>query len=223
MAVTSEGTWATAVASSRLDAEFFDPEDLALVKKLRREGGIALHTICDVLNGRTPTDYVEDGEVPIVRSGDLVAPFIYPDCGRPFLRAKQSPALVTLQAGDVLVSSIGMGSIGKISLVMDATGFATVSEVTILRSRNYPPELLFAYLTTTSGQRQINRQVTGATGQQHLLKSKMETVIIPAEPDSAVTRRVRKACKEAWQLEMQATEKLAEVHRVFADATGVKE
>jgi hypothetical protein len=38
-----------------------------------------------------------------------------------------------------------MGSIGKISLVMDQGIFATVSEVTVLRSSDYPCEVLFTY------------------------------------------------------------------------------
>ena len=81
-----------------------------------------------------------------MRSGDLVAPLIYPECGRAFLRAAKSSRLLFLEEGDVLISSIGMGSIGKISLVMDADTFATVSEVTVFRSKGYPPEWLFTYL-----------------------------------------------------------------------------
>ena len=170
MAVISEAMLSEATYANRLDAEFFDPSDIALISKLAAEKGVRLGDICEVFNGRTPEDYCEDGEVPIVRSGDLVSPFIYPGCEQNFLRAKISKWMVRLKTGDVLVSSIGMGSIGKISLVMDHGTFATVSEVTVLRSRSYPCEILFTYLTTMAGQHQINRQVTGATGQQHLLK-----------------------------------------------------
>jgi len=118
----------------------------------------------------------------VVRSGDLVAPLIYPSCGRGFLRTSLGKDTVPLKAGDVLISSIGLGSIGKISLVIDPTGFSTVSEVTILRDSTYPAEYLWAYLSTRQGQSQIEREVTGATGQQHLLKSKVRGIIIPPPP-----------------------------------------
>jgi hypothetical protein len=111
-----------------------------------------------------------------------VSRLIYPACGRDFLRAAPGNGTVYLKAGDVLISSIGMGSIGKISLVIDPTGFCTVSEVTILRDSTVPPEYLWAYLSTKEGQSQIEREVTGATGQQHLLKSKVQGILIPPPP-----------------------------------------
>jgi type I restriction enzyme S subunit len=222
MAVISIGRLSGAQAESRFDAEFFDPADLALIKSLSQEGAQALGSICEVLNGRTPDDYFPDGDVPIVRSGDLVAPFIYPGCSHDFLRARSNPRLVPLQKGDVLVSSIGMGSIGKISLVMDAATFATVSEVTILRSKGYPPEVLFAYLTTEAGQRQILRQITGATGQQHLLKTKVETILVPKLPAKHIGEAVAAACQKAWALEKEAAAALETAHATFAKATGLK-
>lgn len=221
MAVISESYLSAVAAADRIDAEFFDPDDLALIEKLAEENGQRLGAVCHVFNGRTPEDYCDDGEVPIVRSGDLVAPFIYPGCDREFLRARKSAKLVALKTGDVLVSSIGMGSIGKISLVMDAGNFATVSEVTVLRAREYSPEVLFAYLTTNAGQRQINRQITGATGQQHLLKSKVETILVPAMPTKSVVDAIRASCAKAWELEVAAAAELSRAHSTFAKAIGM--
>lgn len=221
MAILSEARLSDATAADRLDAEFFDPDDLALIKQLADAGGQRLGHVCEVLNGRTPEDYIDGGDVPIVRSGDLVAPFIYPGCNREFLRAEASIRLVRLQKGDVLVSSIGMGSIGKISLVMDAGNFATVSEVTVLRTTHYSPEVLFAYLTTHVGQRQIIRQVTGATGQQHLLKSKVETILVPAMPKKTIVDAIRKSCHTAWDLEVAAAKELARAHASFAHVVGI--
>jgi hypothetical protein len=108
---------------------------------------------------------------------------IYPTSNGDFLRTKRIPSAVHLKAGDVLISSIGMGSIGKVSLVMDAKDLITVSEVTILRDPSIAPEFLFAYLRSETGQRQINREITGATGQQHLLKNKVARIVIPPPSD----------------------------------------
>jgi type I restriction enzyme M protein len=210
-----------ALTADRLDAEFFDPVDLKLVKKMREEGAKALGDICKVFNGKTPTEYVDGGDVKIVRSGDLVSPLIYPGCADNFLTADRSPKIVPLFVGDVLISSIGMGSIGKISLVMDATDFATVSEVTVLQSKGYPPEVLFTYLTTRQGQRQINRQITGATGQQHLLKSKVQTILVPSAPKPKVCKEISESCVRAWELEVAARAQHEASHSIFAKAVGL--
>jgi type I restriction enzyme, S subunit len=166
-------------------------------------------------------EYVPNGQVPIVRSGDLVSSLIYPECRQDFLRAIVSPKLVYLKSGDVLISSIGMGSIGKISLVMDAGTFATVSEVTILRSKGYPPPVLFTYLTTRAGQRQINRQITGATGQQHLLKSKVEMILVPPAPPKTICNSIRESCNRAWDLEIATQNQHAKTHEIFAKTVGI--
>jgi type I restriction enzyme, S subunit len=221
MAIISNGRFSDAVGAERLDAEFFDPADLAIIERLKMKGAQPLGLISTVLNGRTPEAYSPDGGIPIVRSGDLVSPLIYRDCGREFLYATRTPRMVFLKIGDVLISSIGMGSIGKISLVMDASNFATVSEVTILRSTGYPQEVLFAYLSTKAGQRQIQRQVTGATGQQHLLKSKVETILIPPAPDKSVCNAIRRSCRRAWELEIEAAKQHARTHAVFAKTIGL--
>ena len=221
MAVISSETRLKAVAASRLDAEYFDPADVKLLRKLTRDGGVRLDTVCEVMNGVLPDGYVEDGEVPIVRSGDLVAPFIYPDCGRAFLRAPRSDKLLYLRDGDVLISSIGLGSIGKISRVMDAGSFATVAEVTVVRPKTYPSAILFAYLTTATGQRQLLREVTGATGQQHLLKGKVATVLVPSLPDQPVIDAVEAACQRAWELEKETMNELERIHELYAGAVGV--
>ncbi len=70
-----------------------------------------------------------------------------------------------------------------ISLVVKASSLVTVSEVTILRNCEHAPEYLFAYLSSSTGQAQIEREITGATGQQHLLKSKVGNILVPDLPD----------------------------------------
>ena len=182
MAFWSAVSAGEALKADRLDADYYKPADLRTLRLVRNVGGRELCKICSILNGRTPPEYMEEGASSVVRSGDLVAPLIYPNCGRGFLRTSLGKDTVPLKAGDVLISSIGLGSIGKISLVIDPTGFSTVSEVTILRDSTYPAEYLWAYLSTKQGQSQIEREVTGATGQQHLLKSKVGRIVIPMPP-----------------------------------------
>ena len=183
MAVWSSISETDVLESGRIDADYFQPDDLQVIRKIAAAKGSALESIASILNGRTPQGYDSNGSVAVVRSGDLVSPLIYPTCGRPFLRTRSTQKHVRLQPGDILISSIGVGSIGKISLVIDPASLITVSEVTVLRNAKIPPEYLFAYLASETGQSQIKREITGATGQQHLLKSKVAKISIPAMSD----------------------------------------
>lgn len=198
MAIWSTVSIATVMEADRIDGDYFKPEDLKAIRRIADSGGTELGTIAEILTGRTPNDYNDDGSFAVVRSGDLVAPLIYPTCDRPFLKAQPSRDRVQLHQGDILISSIGMGSIGKISLVVDPTDLITVSEVTVLRNARVPPEFLFAYLASSTGQSQIEREVTGATGQQHLLKSKVARILVPAVPDG-IESVLRNAVQEVYR------------------------
>lgn len=203
MAVWTSMDLAAAEEANRIDAKYFDPRDLALIEAITAAGGRPLggdSGICKIMNGRTPPDYAPEGNVNVVRSGDLTSPFIYPGGSRSFLKTTRLPGMVNLKIGDVLISSIGMGSIGKVSLVMEANDLITVSEVTILRDSSVAPEFLFCYLRTAAGQRQILREITGATGQQHLLKDKVARIIIPT-PTTHLCERLSATLREAWEQE----------------------
>jgi restriction endonuclease S subunit len=221
MALWSEVTVANVLQADRLDADYFQPSDLKAISTFRRQGAAILATVCTaILNGKTPNDYDDNGNLTVVRSGDLIAPLIYPTCERPFLRAAPAKDHVQLEKGDVLISSIGMGSIGKISLVVDQTNLITVSEVTVLRGSKYVPEYLFAYLSGPTGQAQIEREVTGATGQQHLLKSKVGQILIPNPPPD-IEARLCQLIPQAYKLQESARFAYAEAEALLESALGL--
>jgi type I restriction enzyme, S subunit len=218
MAIWSTVSFKATQEAERFDAEHFDPDDLTLIQKLLRHGGMRLGQVCEkILNGRTPSFYSDDGDDIVVRSGDLTAPLIYPSSNHDFLRTKHLRSVVRLKVGDVLISSIGMGSIGKVSLVMDARNLITVSEVTILRDSSVAPQFLFAYLRSEAGQRQINREITGATGQQHLLKNKVARIVIPP-PSDALCVELRLLLSQVWEEEKSVAARYAEAARIVLDA-----
>jgi type I restriction enzyme, S subunit len=218
MPVWSHVSLKAAQEADRIDAEHFNPEDLKFIKRLLDNGGVRLGGVCSqILNGRTPTFYLDDGEDIVVRSGDLTAALIYPTSNHDFLRTKHLPSAVRLKAGDVLISSIGMGSIGKVSLVMDATNMITVSEVTILRDSSIAPEFLFAYLRSEAGQRQINREITGATGQQHLLKDKVARIVVPP-PSSSLCKQLETLISLVWEEEKSLAARYTQAAQIVLSA-----
>ncbi|MGH8427175.1 MAG: restriction endonuclease subunit S [Gammaproteobacteria bacterium] len=218
MAVWSSVRIREVASEDRLDTEFFTPKNLARARMLKREHAVALGQDCTVLNGKTPSHYEEDGEFSVVRSGDLANPLVYFDSGHNFLQTNVAIKGATLRKGDVLISSIGVGSIGKIGVVIDPRKLVTVSEVTIVRSAVYTPEFLFAYFATEAGQGEINRRVTGATGQQHLIKSNAEAILIPPPPPKVVSMELARLVADAHAEQSGAHELIVEAESLLMEA-----
>ena len=164
-------------SESRLDSEYFQKEILSTISKIRGIQHKKLAELCIVKSGKTPQYYIKNGKTKIIRSGDLNKDLFIDE--EELLKTNENK-LFFVQDNDVLISSIGRGSIGKINIYYnDKPKLATVSEVNILRNSKINPHYLFIFLRTKFGQKQIDREITGATGQQHLLKSNVRKIIIP--------------------------------------------
>ena len=164
-------------AAERLDAEHFNPRVRAIRQHvLSKFEGVPLGSLGAVLKGKTPK-YSDEG-IPVIRSGDLSDI----DDTSAFKRTAPKSARFRLRAGDVLISSIGFGSIGKVQIFDHPEPHTTVSEVTVVRQSVLNPYFLQAFLASPLGQAQIESWVTGATGQLHLRPADVEKVIVPIIP-----------------------------------------
>ena len=186
----------------RIDPEYFDPQDVGDLEHLSEKKARPLGEIATLFHGKAAPEYVDDGVLAVVRAGDLTHVLIHPACGADFLRADAWRLMFRLQNGDILISSIGMGSIGKVSIVMDAADLLTVPEVTVVRSPEYSPAYLLFYLSTPLGQRMMLREVTGGTGQQHLLKDKAARVLVPPPP-AGLEKELTELCDSILLAEKQ--------------------
>ncbi len=61
--------------------------------------------------------------------------------------------------------------------------WVTVGEVTVVRQRRINPHYLAAFLRSSAGQLQIDRFITGATGQLHLYPRDVAKLWVPILPD----------------------------------------
>ncbi|WP_339614855.1 restriction endonuclease subunit S [uncultured Gilvimarinus sp.] len=159
----------------RFDSQFQSRESLDAINKIASFDHFRISDLSIApLKGRS-ISYSENGDFPVIRSGDISNSF---QAGS-LLRSSDRESAFYVKKSDVLISSIGQGSIGKIQLFREDGEFATVSEVTVLRVKGYSPACVAAFLSGHYGQAQIHRYVTGATGQLHLYPKDVDRILIP--------------------------------------------
>jgi len=164
----------------RLDAEYYMPKYRNAMNAVHKYGSFCeLSKIGKVLRGKNPTAY-SDGGIPVIRAIDLRDITKTED----FLCADPKEALFLLKQGDILISSIGEGSIGKVQIFQDTMKCATVSEVSVIRVTSYNPHAVATFLKTSYGYLQLEQRITGSTGQLHLYPKDIATVIVPLVPAS---------------------------------------
>jgi hypothetical protein len=112
----------------------------------------------------------------------------------------------------VLISSIGFGSIGKVQVFDKSGTYGTVSEVTVIRQKQVNPYFVASFLRSPYGQMQIERYITGATGQLHLYKRDVRKIFIPLVSDADQGTCEALALKAA-AARSQARELIAEAKR----------
>jgi len=187
-------------AVGRLDSEFFHPKYEWLETSLRGKFPVEhIGSWGKVLKGVSVEYTGSDEGVKIIRSGDLSD--IEDD--KKFLRASLNQKMFLLERGDVLISSIGFGSIGKIQIYDKAGKYGTVSEVTVIRQKRVNPYYLHFFLACPAGQMQIDHYITGATGQLHLYPKDVEHITVPIVSKGFETK-LESLFKESRQLKKQA-------------------
>lgn len=200
-----------AIAAGRLDAEYQHPRHDALFSHMSRRFELkCLSALGEVTKGVT-VKYFDDGVVPIIRSGDLRDIEFATN-----LRSRLDEPIFYLRKGDVLISSIGFGSIGKVQIFDREGDFGTVSEVTVIRQNVLNPYYVAAFFRSRAGQMQIERHITGATGQLHLYPRDVATFWVPVLPEPEQVRfemfakRVRALKSRAAQL-LDAAKRAVEI------------
>ena len=162
--------------TQRLDPEYYHPAYVRVVNTVQSHASSKkIEEIAKVLRGRNPTKYTESG-IPVIRAVDLRDITSWEN----ILNSSDQENLFYLKHGDILVSSIGAGSIGKIQLFLETDKkVATVAEVSVIRTKNYSPFALAVFLMSKYGYLQLERRITGSTGQLHLYPKDIGTVLTP--------------------------------------------
>ena len=155
--------------AKRLDAEYYQPEYLALQKNLERTKSI---TLWGEIEGRFITgpfgsefnteNYVQEGEYRYVRGKD-VKDFFPTDEDNVYIPKEDYERLkkYSLSEGDILISVVGTPGIGAI---VDSTLPPAIfsCKSTVYRTKSINPFYFIAYLNSSYGRKLLERSVRGA-------------------------------------------------------------
>jgi len=169
----------------------------------------------EVHRGVTPK-YTPDG-IPVVKTANIQANEI--DLTEKSYVSEaffDSNARGQIKKDDILISSTGMGSIGKVALFdSDEKAFAD-NHISIVRVNQslIAPLFLALFLRTERGLLQIERQITGSTGQTELYPSNIERIQISL-PSLKVQKKI---CEEVEKRQKKAKVLKNEASKVLSDA-----
>ncbi len=165
--------------AGRMDFEWHDPRHTEMDKRLRKIAATKGYVIqelggdsglCDFVGGKGGEEYVSDG-VPILKVRNVTGEGINWNTDfllRSFFEANTKSHL---RQGDVLVTTTGLGTIGRVDLFDVSDPCMTDGHVTALRlcePRKMSADFLVHYLRSPLGQMQMERYTVGCTGQTEL-------------------------------------------------------
>jgi restriction endonuclease S subunit len=138
--------------------------------------------LCQVFRGKTAKIYVSVG-VPIIKLRNVTGEGIDWDTDfvlRPFF--DRNPDL-HLKKNDVLLTSTGDGTIGRVDMLDKETECVSDGHVTVLRimdekKHELDPFYMNFYLRSSFAQKQFNRFTVGSTGQTELNEDYIQDVVI---------------------------------------------
>ena len=182
----------------RMNAEYFSP----LVKNIINQSFFAnsktIGALFQIVRGNTPKQYFENG-FPVIKTKNIRIPEIDRERVSDFVLSTKD--LTTIQENDLLLASMGVGSLGRMSYILSLDEDTVVDgTIRVFRRKsstpiNYEiPTLLF--LSTKVGQELIYRGIVGSTGIISLPDDYLSKIPIPHFPEDLcleLTRLVKES------------------------------
>jgi type I restriction enzyme S subunit len=182
----------------RMNAEYFSP----LVKKILCQSFLInskpIGSLFQIIRGNSPKQYFDNG-FPVIKTKNIRVPEIDRERVSDFVQTTKD--LTTIQENDLLLASMGVGSLGRMSYILSLDEDTVVDgTIRVFRRKsstpiNYEiPTLLF--LSTKVGQELIYRGIVGSTGIISLPDDYLSKIPIPHFPEDLcleLTRLVKES------------------------------
>ena len=177
---------------------------------------VPLQSLCSEgypVRGRKPSEEATDG-IPVIKVRNVTGQGIDldTDYAPDTEETRQQAARACLQEGDVLITSTGEGTIGRVDVYPYEDPAVADGHVSICRLR---PEVnrqyIVEFLRSEYGQLQMLRHVSGSTGQTELLIDYVRNIQIPL-PAAAVQQRIVQHMERARQEAQALTTRANQLH-----------
>lgn len=200
--------------SGRLDAEYYQPKYDEYLKKIQDFKTTSIPTEYDVFKN-SGTDYADGvSEVGVIKTKQLGNNGIDTDGVESYYRLQTciENKSTYLIKNDVVFASMGVGSLGKVSLFSydGEKQFVTDSTLRIYRAKascRVLPEVLCVFLQSHLGQEMIYRYVVGSTGIINIYDDDMAKIPIPVL-DMGVQKQIATKVQESFALRKQSKQLL---------------
>lgn len=197
---------ASFLSSGRLDAEYYQPKYDGIFSALEQFETTSIPNEFEVYKN-SGTEYAEGiSDVGVIKTKQLTNDGIKHDSVESFFDndiciKNKSTYLVN---GDVVFASMGVGSLGKVSLFSydGDKRFVTDSTLRIYRSKStskIKPEVLCVFLQSRIGQELIYRYVVGSTGIINIYDADIAKIPIPIL-DESVQKQIVAKVQESFAL-----------------------
>ena len=205
----------------RFDAEYFRIQDI--VKKIDLMSSAELKNISDwVTQGPNPI-FSQNGISCLTGRNIATGKIIFKNSDIIDEEEYQKLKRFTLKNDDILITLKGAGSTGKIALFNSNTKSIFSRNIGLIRlekNAEVMPRFLFTFLSSSVGQKIIDRGVTGGTGQLTLPTGFLKKIKIPILSQS-FQLQTDKTVKEAHQKQFQSKRLYKEAEELLLKELGL--
>jgi len=214
----------------RLDFKFNHPNYHELFEKLKTIETKHLYDILlePIIKGVQP-QYDEDENVMVIKTVDMKNRFIdYENTLKTSNEFYKSNPTGHLKLNDIIIASIGVGSVGKIDIydISDPAIFDGIN-LNVLRidTEQYDPYFLMYFLRSLYGQEQIDKVIAGSTGMIYISPDYINNLIIPdlKKPlQEEIVKKIRPLESQAFRLENEVNVIINKALEVFLKELQIK-
>lgn len=208
--------------SERIDAEHFRPDYVRNEALVNNFSSRPLREIALSIARGTQPQYEEDGEFPVLRTVNVQNGYIS-ETRQEFVSADfwaKNPRGQVMQ-GDILITSTGVGTLGRVTYNPHSTPFFADGHITIVRDvHGHNPQYIAAFLQSKVGLALIERRYRGSSGQIEIYPQDIGDIPIPNLGDTTESDIVQ-ACQQLQRQRARALELYAEAETLLLDALGL--
>lgn len=212
------------IKPDRLDAEFFNKHYIENLDILNRTGNVVfLGNMFNDINRGYKAAYVEEGFSPVLRSVNVGA-LSFNAVRQEFVTKEYFEKYTRGQVlkNDILITSTGVGTLGRASIwYLDSNAY-NVPENSYLRSpkENIDPYLVVIFLNSKYGNTQFFQHERGSSGQTHLYPVDIRKITFPTVLFK-FQDEISNMVKEAFMLEELSKKKLEKAKSILDTNLGL--